>query len=108
MTAKNWSEAVLKSSVARLAQFDALPRTALRSKTSATQPSTKNLWKELPSKSIQNQLVDLYFRNVHPLYPIIDEYRFCKVYFEMDDEAFFAEYPIILFKAMMFTALAVG
>lgn len=57
---------------------------------------------------LRNELVKVYFRNVHPLCPIIDEQNFWWHYYTLNEDEFLAMFPAILFNAMMFTAFAVS
>jgi hypothetical protein len=59
-------------------------------------------------KSLREELVAIYFEQVHPLCPIIDEQNFWWHYFVLTEEDFFDMFPAILFNAMMFAAFGVS
>lgn len=58
--------------------------------------------------SIRDELVTVFFQNVHPLCPIIDEQNFYHHYFAFGVDNFMDKFPSILFNSMMFAALAVS
>jgi len=62
----------------------------------------------LPETDIVDELVLLYFSNLHHLCPIINESRFCQQYFDRGLEEFLQTYPFILFIAILSVALAVS
>lgn len=57
---------------------------------------------------LRDELVVVYFLNVHPLCPIIDEQNFWLYYAVYTEEDFFSMFPAMLFNAMMFAAFAVS
>ncbi|KIX06613.1 uncharacterized protein Z518_04589 [Rhinocladiella mackenziei CBS 650.93] len=75
-------------------------------KPSDRRPSIQEAEEQLP-KDVRDDLVVLYFRNVHPLCPVIDEYEFASWYSNCtSDEELFGHCEIVLFQAMMFMAFA--
>ncbi|KAL1615262.1 hypothetical protein SLS56_011886 [Neofusicoccum ribis] len=58
------------------------------------------------SPQLRAELVRLYFSNVHPICPIIDEHRFWELYSSVSEDAFSARFPSILFQSMLFAAFA--
>ncbi|EOD43909.1 putative fumarylacetoacetate hydrolase family protein [Neofusicoccum parvum UCRNP2] len=58
------------------------------------------------SAQLRAELVRLYFSNVHPICPIIDEHRFWELYSSVSDDVFSARFPSILFQSMLFAAFA--
>lgn len=56
---------------------------------------------------LRDDLVKIYFNNIHPFCPIIDEQNFWWHYVTLNEEDFFATFPPMLFNAMMFAAFAV-
>lgn len=60
-----------------------------------------------PSAPLRDDLIALYFRNVHPFCPIIDEHAFW-AYYSTLGEVFFESFPRIMFNAMIFAAFAVS
>ncbi|CZR68755.1 uncharacterized protein PAC_18654 [Phialocephala subalpina] len=56
--------------------------------------------------SLRDELVMIYFRNVHPLCPIIDEQQFYHHYFAFNKDGFLDMFPSILFNSMIFAAFA--
>ena len=60
-----------------------------------------------PPAPLRDELIAIYFRNVHPLCPIIDEHAFWASYSTLG-EAFFDSFPLIMFNAMIFAAFAVS
>jgi hypothetical protein len=59
----------------------------------------------LPSKSLRDELVCLYFQHVHPVCPIFDEVEFHSTYYlNNDDMSFLQCISLLEFQAMMFVA----
>ena len=62
---------------------------------------------QLP-KAIRDELVELYFRHVHPLCPMVDEYLFMDFYSRCSvAEEVFEKFHVMLFRAMMFMGFTV-
>ena len=62
----------------------------------------------LPPKALRDELVVLYFRHVHPLCPIVDEFEFSRLYYDsVDDAEPIKRADLPLFQAMMFAAFMV-
>ncbi|KIW32350.1 uncharacterized protein PV07_03903 [Cladophialophora immunda] len=58
-------------------------------------------------KELRDKVVVLYFRHVHPLCPVVDEYEFAKIYRECRRERdLFLRFDVMLFMAMMFVGFA--
>lgn len=61
------------------------------------------------SKELLDELVVVYFANVHPLLPVVDEYEFAEMYKKCSSEhEIYENFEAILFQAMMFMAFAVS
>ncbi|KAH6662486.1 hypothetical protein B0J14DRAFT_707598 [Halenospora varia] len=56
--------------------------------------------------SLREELIIVYFNNVHPMCPIIDEQNFWWHHSILSEEEFFGMFPAIMFNAMMFAAFA--
>ena len=64
---------------------------------------------KLPPRGLRNRLVRLYFRHVHPLCPIVDEFAFAESYSNTNDgEELGENINLLLFQSMMFAAAAVS
>ena len=64
---------------------------------------------KLPPRGLRNRLVRLYFRHVHPLCPIVDEFAFAESYSNTNDgEELGDNINLLLFQSMMFAAAAVS
>jgi hypothetical protein len=64
---------------------------------------------KLPPIGLRNRLVRLYFRHVHPLCPIVDEFAFAESYSNTNDgEELGDNINLLLFQSMMFAAAAVS
>ncbi|KAF2093873.1 hypothetical protein NA57DRAFT_80874 [Rhizodiscina lignyota] len=75
--------------------------------TFAPEPEAVESAKDLPEKSLRDELVAIYFRHVHPLLPVIDEYEFVRIYKSCSNEDELSQqFDIMLFQAMMFMAFA--
>lgn len=60
-------------------------------------------------RALRDEVVVLYFRHVHPLCPIVDEFEFARIYRECErEEDLFSRFDVMLFLAMMFVAFAVS
>ncbi|KAL2430662.1 hypothetical protein ABEF95_012376 [Exophiala dermatitidis] len=58
-------------------------------------------------RALRDEVVVLYFRHVHPLCPIVDEFEFARIYRECErEEDLFSRFDVMLFLAMMFVAFA--
>ncbi|OAP60411.1 hypothetical protein AYL99_05413 [Fonsecaea erecta] len=63
--------------------------------------------RRLLPQELRDKVVVLYFRHVHPLCPVVDEFEFSKIYKECDDERqLFLKFDVLLFMAMIFVAFA--
>ncbi|BDD62817.1 hypothetical protein MAP00_007775 [Monascus purpureus] len=60
----------------------------------------------IPRQPLRDELVRLYFRAVHPVFPVINEIDFCRSYFPSEGRELPEDIPLILFQAMMFAAFA--
>jgi hypothetical protein len=61
-----------------------------------------------PIRDIKDDLVLLYFRHIHAIFPIIDEYSFIQEYNASKDENELVQHiDLILIQAVMFAAFAV-
>lgn len=58
--------------------------------------------------SLREELIIVYFNNVHPMCPIIDEQNFWWHHSILSEEEFFGMFPAIMFNAMIFAAFAVS
>lgn len=58
--------------------------------------------------TLRDELIKIYFENVHPLCPIIDEQNFCWHYYSLTETQFIGLFPSIMFNAMIFAAFAVS
>jgi hypothetical protein len=58
--------------------------------------------------SLRDELVTIYFENVHPLCPIIDEQNFWWHLGILSEKQFFGLFPSMMFNAMIFAAFAVS
>lgn len=78
----------------------------LKSSSSPSTTDTDHL--DLP-KPIYDELVTLYFRHVHPLCPVVDEYSFLRLYSSCGNlNDLFDSFERMLFLAMIFMAFAVN
>ncbi|KAI9811866.1 MAG: hypothetical protein M1827_005217 [Pycnora praestabilis] len=58
-----------------------------------------------PAKPLRDELVRLYFKDVHPFCPVVDEFDFYQTYEQYDVEGesvFFSRFKLIVFQAMLF------
>lgn len=63
----------------------------------------------IPPKPLRDELVYLYFKHVHPLCPIFDEFEFhAKYYLGGEELSFLQCISLLEFQAMMFCASLVG
>jgi hypothetical protein len=63
----------------------------------------------IPPRPLRDELVYLYFKHVHPLCPIFDEFEFhAKYYLEGEELSFLQCVSLLEFQAMMFCASLVG
>lgn len=62
----------------------------------------------IPRQPLRDELVRLYFRAVHPVFPVINEIDFCRSYFPSEGRELPEDIPLILFQAMVFAAFAVS
>lgn len=61
------------------------------------------------SKTLQDELTVLYFRHVHPLCPVVDEYHFMGLYSQSSSvDALYESFNPMLYQAMLFMAFSVG
>lgn len=61
------------------------------------------------SKELLDELVTIYFMDVHPLLPVVDEYEFAEMYKECSSEYdVYENFEAVLFQAMIFMAFAVS
>lgn len=68
-----------------------------------------NELERLLPKALQDEVVVLYFRHVHPLCPVVNEFEFAQTYRQYErKEDLFLKIDVMLFTAMMFVAFAVS
>jgi len=59
----------------------------------------------LPPKSLRDELVVVYFRHIHPLCPVVDEFEFTERYYASANEQQPIQHTDLpLFQAMLFAA----
>ena len=80
---------------------------AKRSRSDAVAPVyiPEELARALPPRPLRDELVALYFRHIHPLCPVVDEYEFTELYYSnLNEKEPIKRADLPLFQAMMFAA----